>query len=220
MAAAASGALTMPQAGASNTLLTEASVLAPERPQNDGKTTAKGDALEPVVAAGESLASQSAEGMQQAHKTIQEEQRKEAAEREARRQREAQRYVKPMDNYRVSATFGSSGSLWSGTHTGIDMAASYGTEVRSVTTGEITFAGWDGAYGNKIVVRHWDGTETWYAHLSRIVKRSGTVAPGDLIGAVGSTGNSTGPHLHLEVHPSGSSAVDPRPYFAQRGVNL
>jgi murein DD-endopeptidase MepM/ murein hydrolase activator NlpD len=216
MAAAASGVLTMPQAGAETTLFA-GSDLAPDRPQNDEKSG--GDPLRTVIAAGESLASESAEGMQQAHESIREAQRQEAAKQEARRIREAQAYVKPLGSYRVSASFGSTGSLWASAHTGIDLSTSYGAEVKAVTSGEIIFAGWDGPYGNKIAIRHWDGTVTWYAHLSRFVLRSGSVSPGDVIGAVGSTGNSTGPHLHLEVHPNGT-AVNPVPYLAERGVNL
>jgi murein DD-endopeptidase MepM/ murein hydrolase activator NlpD len=69
-------------------------------------------------------------------------------------------------------------------------------------------------------VRHWDGTETWYCHLSRYVLRSGEVQPGTQIGSVGSTGNSTGPHLHLEVHPDGGDAVNPRSWFAERGLSF
>lgn len=207
----------MPQAGAEPTLFA-GSDLAPDRPKNDEKTS-DGDPLETVIAAGESLASESAEGMQQAHESIREEQRKEAAKQEARRLREAQAYVKPLSSYRVSASFGSTGTLWSSAHTGVDLSTSYGADVKALTSGEIIFAGWDGPYGNKIVIKHWDGTETWYAHLSRFVLRSGSVSPGDVIGAVGSTGNSTGAHLHLEVHPNGT-AVNPVPYLAERGVNL
>jgi murein DD-endopeptidase MepM/ murein hydrolase activator NlpD len=214
--AAASGTLTMPQAGASSELLFSSEAL--KRPE---ATHRGASGLDTVIAAGQSLKEESAEGMGAAHEAAVEQQRKEAAEREARRIREAQRWVAPLTGrYRVSATFGSTGRLWASAHTGVDLSASYGAEVVSLSTGEIIWTGYDGPFGNKIVVRHWDGTETWYCHLSRIIKRSGTVTPGEVIGAVGSTGNSTGPHLHLEVHPSGSGPVNPQTWLADRGVHL
>lgn len=222
MAAAATGVVTMPETALS-TAVAEGKI-APDRPLNevasDRQSATDTGSLDAIVSASGSIADESTEGIVEAHDTIRQEQRQEAAQREARRTREARRYVKPLDSYRVSASFGSTGTLWAGAHTGMDMSASYGTSVMSVTTGEIIFAGWDGSYGNKIVVRHWDGTETWYCHLSRIIQRSGTVSPGDVIGAVGSTGNSTGPHLHFEVHPSGGGAIDPRPYMSDQGVSL
>jgi murein DD-endopeptidase MepM/ murein hydrolase activator NlpD len=224
VAAATTGVVTMPEEALS-TAVAEGKI-APDRPQDDVgfatdyASSSDSASLDAIAAASGTLAQLSTEGIAQAHDTIRQEQRQEAAKREARRTREARKYVKPLDGYRVSASFGSTGSLWVGAHTGIDLSASYGTSVMSVTTGEVIFAGWDGSYGNKIVVRHWDGTETWYCHLSRIIQRSGTVAPGDVIGAVGSTGNSTGPHLHFEVHPSGNGAVDPRGFMAELGVDL
>ncbi len=214
--AAASGTLTMPQAGAANEVIFSSEAL--KRPEAANRSAS---GLETVVAAGQSLKEESAEGMGAAQEAAVEQERREAAEREARRKREAQRWVTPLGgSYRISATFGSTGRLWSSAHTGVDLAASYGAEVRSLSTGEVIWAGYDGPYGNKIVIRHWDGTETWYCHLSRIIQRSGTVAPGAVIGAVGSTGNSTGPHLHLEVHPAGGSPVNPVNWLAERGVNL
>ncbi|HEX6198067.1 MAG TPA: M23 family metallopeptidase [Jiangellaceae bacterium] len=224
MAAATTGVVTMPEEALS-TAVAEGKI-APDRPQSEQVlqgtrlTATDTGSLDAIVAASGTIASESTEGIEQAHETIRQEQRQKAAEREARRTREARKYVRPLEGYRVSASFGSTGSLWVGAHTGIDLSASYGSSVVSVTTGEIIFAGWDGSYGYKIVVRHWDGTETWYCHLSRIIQRSGTVSPGDVIGAVGSTGNSTGPHLHFEVHPSGGGAIDPRPFMADMGVDI
>ena len=129
-------------------------------------------------------------------------------------------WVLPLESYRISAGFGTVGRLWASRHTGLDLSTSYGSPVRAMSSGEIIFAGWDGPFGNKIVIRHWDGTETWYCHLSRYAQRSGAVEPGTQIGSVGSTGNSTGPHLHLEVHPSGGDAVNPRTWFAERGLDF
>lgn len=121
--------------------------------------------------------------------------------------------------YRVTATFGQSGSRWSNDHTGLDLAAPSGTPVHAVAAGRVTEAGTAGAYGNKVEVTHADGTRTWYCHLSRIDVAVGQgLGAGTQLGTVGSTGNSTGPHLHLEVRPAGGSAIDPRQALAARGV--
>ncbi len=212
--AAASGTLTMPSAAGT---FTDDMLAAPERPEASER---EASGLDTVAEASRSLQVESAKGMEAAHEATVAQERREAAEREARQQREAQRWVAPLSDYRISAGFGSIGQWWSGTHTGLDLAASYGAEIRAMSTGEIIWAGFDGAYGNKIVIRHWDGTQAWYCHLSRILQRSGTVSPGDVIGAVGTTGNTTGPHLHLEVHPDGGGPVNPRPWLAERGVSL
>lgn len=129
-------------------------------------------------------------------------------------------WVLPVSNFKLSAGFGDGGSLWSHNHTGQDFAAPIGTSVRSVGAGEIIYAGYDGPYGNKIEVRHWDGTVTWYCHLSGYAERSGYVAPGEVIGYVGSTGNSTGPHLHFEVRPGGGDPIDPLPWLRSFGLDV
>ncbi len=89
-------------------------------------------------------------------------------------------------------------------HHGVDYAAPYGTKVRSVGDGKVIFAGWRGGYGKTVIIRHGKGYITTYAHLSRIyVKKGQNVKQGQIIGAVGSTGLSTGPHLHFEVRRHG-----------------
>jgi murein DD-endopeptidase MepM/ murein hydrolase activator NlpD len=128
-------------------------------------------------------------------------------------------YWLPTHNYELTARFGAGGGLWSGLHAGLDFAAPLGTPVRAVAGGRVIEAGWDGAYGWRITVRHRDGTETWYCHLSEVLITGGRVAGGQRIGRVGSTGNSTGPHLHFEVHPFGGSAVDPLPWLDAHGLN-
>lgn len=145
---------------------------------------------------------------------------RQAAE-DARKRAEAARpkWVIPVLRYHLTAGFGDVG-LWSSSHTGQDFAAPAGTPVRSVGDGRIVFAGWDGAYGNKVVVEHPDGTLTWYAHLLSIVRNGGAVRAGDVIARVGSTGNSTGNHLHLEVRPAGGSAIAPLPWLRARGVDV
>lgn len=143
------------------------------------------------------------------------------ATKDAERAAEAARpkWVAPLEGYRLTAGFGDYG-LWSSAHTGQDFAAPYGTAVRAVGDGIIVSTGYDGAYGNKIVVQHEDGTLTWYAHLSEILRTSGPVKAGDPIGRVGSTGNSTGNHLHLEVRPGPDSPVPPLTWLRQHGVEV
>jgi murein DD-endopeptidase MepM/ murein hydrolase activator NlpD len=97
-------------------------------------------------------------------------------------------------------------------HVGIDIAAPAGTAVRAAAAGRVVIAGWMGGYGNVIVIDHGGGLATAYAHLSSIWVGGGTVSQGQSIGGVGSTGNSTGNHLHFEVRVNGN-AVDPLAYL-------
>lgn len=128
------------------------------------------------------------------------------------------RWVLPMDSYRITATYGQYG-LWSSYHTGLDFAAPSGTPIRAVTNGVISSTGYDGAYGNKTVLTLEDGTEIWFCHqTSYEVSAGDVVQAGEVIGYVGSTGNVTGPHLHLEVRPGGGDPVDPDAALRQHGV--
>jgi murein DD-endopeptidase MepM/ murein hydrolase activator NlpD len=89
-------------------------------------------------------------------------------------------------------------------HDGLDIAAAYGNGVYAYTGGRVVERGWNGGYGNCIVIDHGNGLKTRYAHLSKIYGRIGQkVGTGDKIGAVGSSGSSTGPHLHFEVIKNG-----------------
>lgn len=91
-------------------------------------------------------------------------------------------------------------------HDGVDIAANYGNGVYAYTDGKVIEAGWNGGYGNCILIDHGNGLKTRYAHLSKIsVKVGQRVSTGDRIGSVGSTGNSTGPHLHFEVIKNGQT---------------
>lgn len=100
-----------------------------------------------------------------------------------------------------------------GFHAGLDIAAPQGTPVVAAAAGEVIHAGPAGTYGNLVTIRHRDGSETRYGHLSAVgVKVGDRIGAGAPIGAVGSTGRSTGPHLHFEVRHHGG-AVDPRPYL-------
>ena len=119
-------------------------------------------------------------------------------------------WVLPLDSYHLTARFGEYSGLWSHYHTGLDFAAPTGTPIHAVAGGTVTSVGYDGSYGNKTVITLEDGTELWYCHqTSYAVSVGDVVSPGELIGYVGSTGNVTGPHLHLEVRPGGGDPVDP-----------
>ena len=97
------------------------------------------------------------------------------------------------------------GARWGAQHRGIDIARPSNYTIKASDNGVVTFTGWDGTYGNKIVVNHNNGYETIYAHLSSITVSVGqVVGQGAKIGIMGSTGNSTGTHLHFEVHKNGS----------------
>lgn len=99
-------------------------------------------------------------------------------------------------------------------HTGLDIASNMGTTVYAADNGTITLAGWNGGYGNCIMIDHGNGYVTLYGHLSSLgVSEGQSVSKGDTIGQVGSTGNSTGPHLHFEVIRAGTR-VDPEQFFS------
>lgn len=105
------------------------------------------------------------------------------------------------------------GTRSSGYHTGLDIANSIGTPIKPASAGIVTYAGWKGSYGNLIIISHGNGIETYYAHCSKLYASVGqTVSTDDTIATVGSTGNSTGPHLHLEVRINGSY-VNPQQYL-------
>ncbi len=134
-----------------------------------------------------------------------------------------EQWVLPLAGYSISAGFGEAGYLWaSGYHTGLDLSAAEGTPIAAVAAGTITRTGYDYSAswaGNLTVLQLENGDEIWYAHQSSISVNPGDqVAPGEVIGAVGSTGNSTGPHLHLEVHPGGGDPVDPMSVLLEHGV--
>lgn len=124
----------------------------------------------------------------------------------------------PVDDARLTARFGETG-LWASTHTGLDFAALEGTPLRAIGAGVVVSAQDDGAYGNRVVLRLRDGTRLWYCHLSAFSVAAGDrVRAGAEVGAVGATGNVTGPHLHLEVRQPGTGAVDPEPWLRERGL--
>ncbi|MFJ3308708.1 M23 family metallopeptidase [Streptomyces sp. NPDC086549] len=137
-------------------------------------------------------------------------------------------WVDPVKKYTLSAGFDQAGSHWVAKHSGQDFAVPTGTEVVAAHGGTVVKAGGNGAgdgpaYGNAIVVKHGNGTYSQYAHLSRIDVRVGqVVATGQHIALSGSTGNSTGPHLHFEIRttPNYGSAVDPVSFLHAEGVKV
>ncbi|NJL00873.1 MAG: peptidoglycan DD-metalloendopeptidase family protein [Spirulinaceae cyanobacterium SM2_1_0] len=107
------------------------------------------------------------------------------------------------------------GPRWGRMHKGIDIAAPTGTPIFAAATGEVISAGWNnGGYGNLVDIRHPDGSMTRYAHNSRVLVRKGQrVDQGEQIALMGSTGFSTGPHLHFEIHPAGRGAMNPMAFL-------
>ncbi|MFJ3230746.1 transglycosylase family protein [Streptomyces sp. NPDC086787] len=128
----------------------------------------------------------------------------------------------------VSADMGTpyhqAGGHWSkGYHTGVDFPVPTGTSVRAVAAGHVVEAGWGGSFGYQVVIRHSDGHYTQYAHLSAIAVKAGqSVSAGQRVGRSGSTGNTTGPHLHFEVRtgPGFGTDIDPVGYLRAGGVRI
>jgi len=105
------------------------------------------------------------------------------------------------------------GSRWGSTHTGIDVGAPTGTSIKAAAGGTVIFSGWKGTLGKLIVISHGNGIQTYYAHCSSLLVSSGqAVSAGQLIAKVGSTGRSTGPHLHFEIRVNGT-AINPLNYI-------
>ncbi|MFW6692037.1 M23 family metallopeptidase [Streptomyces sp. MAR4 CNX-425] len=133
-------------------------------------------------------------------------------------------WVKPVSaDYDITGQYNQGGARWAAKHSGQDFAAPTGTKVRSVHSGTVVTAGWGGAYGNNIVIKHADGVYTQYGHLSKIdVSVGQQVNAKTKIGEIGTTGNSTGPHLHFEVRttPVYGSAVDPVAFLNKHGVKI
>lgn len=138
----------------------------------------------------------------------------EAARKEALRPK----YVIPVKEHGLSAYFGQAGVNWMSVHTGIDFPVQYGTPVMAATDGTV-HTQYNTAYGNMAIVTMADGTETWYCHLSSTKIRSGPVKAGDVIAYSGSSGNSTGPHMHFEVRPGGGAAIDPLPWLRSHDID-
>lgn len=113
----------------------------------------------------------------------------------------------------ITARFGENSRVRSSSHTGLDIATSTGTPIKVIASGTVVFAQEKGSYGKLVKVEHENGVQTWYAHCNKLyVKVGDKVSAGETIAAVGSTGNSTGSHLHLEIRINGT-AVNPQKYL-------
>ena len=116
---------------------------------------------------------------------------------------------------RITSRFGAVESIRDHTHKGIDIAATRGTPILATASGTVTFAGWSSGYGYLVKIDHGNGVETYYGHCSKLYVSAGdTVEAGKQIAAVGSTGNSTGNHLHFEIRLDGKQ-VNPQTYVYQ-----
>ncbi|MDT3396831.1 M23 family metallopeptidase [Streptomyces sp. B1866] len=152
--------------------------------------------------------------------------KKAAARKAARHNPHA--WITPVASYAVGSTFGIDGSHWKHKHSGQDFVVPTGTRVDAVHGGTVVKAGGNGAgdgpaYGNAIVIRHADNTYSQYAHLSKVEVHVGQkVKTGQEIGRAGSTGNSTGPHLHFEIRttPNYGSGVEPLDFLRHHHVKV
>jgi murein DD-endopeptidase MepM/ murein hydrolase activator NlpD len=128
--------------------------------------------------------------------------------------------VLPLASYRTSAGFGLTGPLWEAEHGGQDFGTYLGDQIVAVSAGTVTEVAYSGAYGLRTIITQADGTEVWYCHQTDVSVYTGQVVDvADPIGTVGSTGNSTGPHLHLEVRPGGGSPIHPMDWLRATGLD-
>jgi murein DD-endopeptidase MepM/ murein hydrolase activator NlpD len=133
--------------------------------------------------------------------------------------KKAPAWVSPMPGAKNTSCYG---QRWGVLHAGLDLAAPENTPIRAIGAGRVTAAGWAfTGYGISVVIDHGNGVLTHYAHMNRTAVSVGDrVKPGQVIGREGSTGDSTGPHLHFEVHKGMWNQVDPGPWMRAHGVNL
>jgi len=124
----------------------------------------------------------------------------------------------PITNPVTTSGFG---YRWGRLHAGEDFAVDVGTPLAAMSTGTVTFAGQETGFGNLVEIRYWDGTISYYGHMSIVSVNVGeSLDPGQIVGKSGNTGHSTGPHLHLEIHPDGGEAVDPLPWLAEHHITV
>lgn len=123
---------------------------------------------------------------------------------------------------RITSRFGDRTDPIDGTHkrhSGVDIGAAAGTPIRAAAAGRVAFAGVAGGYGNVVIVDHGDGRQTRYAHCRSLAVTEGqAISAGEVVGEVGSTGRSTGPHLHFELRENGL-AIDPSGWIPALGLN-
>ncbi|MFF8403260.1 M23 family metallopeptidase [Streptomyces sp. NPDC014846] len=199
------------QKGQAESRATAARLATAEKLTADAAAKAEKEAAAKAAAAKEKAEAAAAKAQAEAKKAAEEKRLAELAKQ----------YTLPTSSYTITSTFGQAGSMWSsGYHTGLDFAAPTGTLIKAIHSGTITQAGWAGSYGYRTVLTLDDGTELWFCHQSSISVSVGQkVSTGELIGRVGATGNVTGPHLHLEVHPGGdATGIDPMAWLRGKGL--
>lgn len=126
------------------------------------------------------------------------------------------RWVLPIKGATFTSGFG---WRWGRMHEGNDFACPVGTPVAAMSSGTVITTGWENGYGNMIAIRYWDGTVSLFAHLSQVTTTVGAaVTSGQIVALSGNTGHSTGPHLHLEIHPGGGPAINPAPWLHDHGL--
>ena len=122
----------------------------------------------------------------------------------------------PIDSHvrtMISSRYGEVSNIRSSAHKGLDIACKTGTDIKAIADGTVVYSAYDGSYGNVIRIEHGNGVQTTYAHCSKLYAKVGQkVTAGEVIAAVGSTGNSTGPHLHLEIRVNGVP-MNPQKYI-------
>lgn len=118
----------------------------------------------------------------------------------------------PVRTYTITARFGERGEHWHLRHTGLDFKAPWGTPVYAVTAGRVVKTAWHPAYGRMVILRVAPGVTVWYCHLSKVLVKVGEVTRGSVLGRIGTSGNSTGAHLHLEVRVK-DRPTDPATYL-------
>jgi murein DD-endopeptidase MepM/ murein hydrolase activator NlpD len=128
----------------------------------------------------------------------------------------SQAWVLPIKGGIFTSGFG---WRWGRLHEGNDFACPVGTPVAAMSSGTVITTGYEDGYGNMVAIRYWDGTVSVFAHLSQINTAVGSaVTTGQLVALSGNTGHSTGPHLHLEIHPNGGPAINPAPWLHDHGL--
>lgn len=140
------------------------------------------------------------------------------AKAEAAAEKRARAWVRPIHTWTITSGFG---WRWGKRHDGIDLGAPTGTPLYAMSQGTVIKAGWENSFGNKVEIRYWDGSISWYGHMSRIDVQTGQqVSAGDQVGAVGNTGHSFGSHLHLEFQrtETADTPIDPVPWLKNHGL--
>jgi murein DD-endopeptidase MepM/ murein hydrolase activator NlpD len=193
----------------------------PEQAESQRPSTESSE-REALLAAERTRAERAARAAQETRASRKSRKEKQSPKTDKPRNRPTRAFVLPTERYTITSRFGEAGELWSsGHHTGLDFAAPKGTPVRAVHDGTITEVSSGGPLGNHTVLRFTDGTEVTYSHQNSVtVKENRKVRAGDVIGTVGSTGNTTGPHLHLEVHRPDGVAIDPEKWLASKDLKV